>query len=112
MDVGRQITEARERAGLTQAQLAERAGTAQSAISAYEAGRKQPSALTFVRLLAAAGTRLEAVPAEPVRTASLAERERRGRILEQVIELAEALPARHAERLPYPPLRGRLRSAA
>ncbi len=111
MDIGQQIAEARERAGLTQTQLAERAGTAQSAISAYEAGRKVPSADTFVRLLAAAGARLEIVEREPVRSASLAERTNRGQILEQVIELAEALPARHAPELRYPRLRDLVRPA-
>lgn len=111
MDVGHEIAQARRRAGLTQAELAERAGTAQTAISAYESGRKHPTAATFVRLLAAAGTRLEPVHAEPVRAPSLAERTRRGRILEQVIELAEALPARHSRELPYPPLRDVLGAA-
>ncbi|MBO9534099.1 MAG: helix-turn-helix transcriptional regulator [Solirubrobacteraceae bacterium] len=105
MDIGQEITAARQRAGLTQAELAQRAGTAQSAISAYESGRKQPSAEVFLRLLAAAGTRLAPVESEPVRAPSRAERARRGRILEQVIELAEALPARHAPVLPYPSLR-------
>jgi uncharacterized protein len=110
MDVGQQIAEARERAGLTQSQLAERAGTAQSAISAYEAGRKVPSADTFVRLLAAAGARLAVIEGEPVRTPSLAERRSRGQILEQVIELAEALPARHAPELRYPRVRDLVRT--
>lgn len=110
MDIGQQIAEARERAGLTQAQLAERAGTAQSAVSAYEAGRKVPSADTFVRLLAAAGRRIEVVEGEPVRTPSRAERAARGAILEQVIELAEALPARHAAELRYPRLRDLVRT--
>lgn len=112
MDIGEQITAARERAGLTQAELADRAGTAQSAISAYEAGRKVPSADTFVRLLAAAGARLEVVEGEPVRSPSRAARAQRGQILEQVIELAEALPARHSPELRYPPLRDLVRAPA
>jgi uncharacterized protein len=54
---------ARAKAGLTQAQLAGRAGVAQSLISAYENGHRQPTLPSLQRLLAAAGlelrTRLE-----------------------------------------------------
>lgn len=46
---------ARRKAGLTQAALAKRAATSQSAISAYEAGRRSPSVDTLCRILAAAG---------------------------------------------------------
>lgn len=112
MDVGELLRRARTSAGLTQAQLAVRAGTAQSAISAYEAGRKVPAADTLLRLVAATGSRLEPVPAEPVRAASRAELARRGEILEQVLELAEALPVRHAPTLRYPALARRLPRAA
>jgi uncharacterized protein len=42
-------------AGLSQAELAFRAGVAQSVISAYEAGRRQPSLPTLARLIDAAG---------------------------------------------------------
>ena len=75
-------------------------------MSAYEAGRKTPSAETFVRLLAACGVQLDVHPARvPVRSLPLKERERRGQILEQVIALAEALPARHAREIKMAPLR-------
>jgi transcriptional regulator with XRE-family HTH domain len=46
---------ARVKAGLTQHELAERAGVAQSLISAYENGRRQPTMPTLMRLLEAAG---------------------------------------------------------
>lgn len=46
---------ARSKAGLTQAQLGEAAGTDQQAISAYETGRREPTMATLTRLLAAAG---------------------------------------------------------
>lgn len=106
VDIAREIERARHAAGLTQARLAERAGTSQAAVSAYEAGRKTPSAETFARLLAASGARLDVRPARaPVRSLTIAERERRGRILADVIELAEALPARHSPQLKMPPLR-------
>lgn len=49
----------RERHGLTQAQLAYRAGTSQQAISAIEMGRVSPSVGLLDRLAAACGERLE-----------------------------------------------------
>lgn len=59
MDVASLIRGARERAHLTQAELAARAGTSQPAISRYEAGTASPSVETLDRLLASMGTRLE-----------------------------------------------------
>lgn len=50
-------------AGLTQHELAARAGTSRPTLSAYEHGRKAPGVDTYERMLAAAGYRLEAVPA-------------------------------------------------
>ena len=46
---------ARSKAGLTQAELADRAGVTQQSISAYETGRKEPTLPTLQRLVAAAG---------------------------------------------------------
>jgi transcriptional regulator with XRE-family HTH domain len=56
------IIEARRRSSLSQEELAERAGTSRTAVSAYEAGAKDPRAETVERLLDAAGYRLELVP--------------------------------------------------
>jgi uncharacterized protein len=56
---GELIRSARARAGLTQAQLGQLAGTSQSAIARYEQGAAQPSLATLERLLAATGERLE-----------------------------------------------------
>ena len=64
MDVAAAISSARREAGLSQAALAERGGTSQATVSAYENGRKQPSVATLSRLLAAAGSRLTVQPAE------------------------------------------------
>ncbi|MDQ3092603.1 MAG: helix-turn-helix transcriptional regulator, partial [Actinomycetota bacterium] len=58
MDAARRLREARRLAGLSQAELARRAGTSQATVSAYESARKQPSVTTLSRLLAAAGARL------------------------------------------------------
>lgn len=52
------IAEARTLAGLTQRDLASRAGTSASAIANYEAGKRQPRFDTVVRLIAAAGFEL------------------------------------------------------
>jgi hypothetical protein len=54
----RLIKESRNAAGLTQAELARRAGTSQPAIAAYESGDKVPRVATLERLLAAAGASL------------------------------------------------------
>ena len=56
---GELLRVARRRLGLTQKELAERAGTSQPVISAYETGRRDPTTRTLRRLIAAAGGRLE-----------------------------------------------------
>ncbi|OII15707.1 hypothetical protein BIU97_13515 [Curtobacterium sp. MCBA15_009] len=49
------IRDARDRAELTQVQLARRAGVTQSVISTYENGRREPSLAALQRMLRAAG---------------------------------------------------------
>ncbi len=56
---GSLIRTARRRHGLTQAQLARRAGTTASAIARLESDRQSPSVATLDRLLAAMGEELE-----------------------------------------------------
>jgi predicted nucleotidyltransferase/DNA-binding XRE family transcriptional regulator len=63
MDHGRDaagvlLRRARAGAGLSQAELAARAGVTQSVISAYESGHRQPSLPTLARLVEAAGQEL------------------------------------------------------
>ena len=101
---GKLIRDARIDAGLSQAELAARSGTSQEALSAYERGRKDPSASTATRILAAAGWTVVRAPAREVWTAGAAELERRARILAQVVDLAERLPAKRRGHLAYPPL--------
>jgi transcriptional regulator with XRE-family HTH domain len=55
---GELVREARKRAALTQAQLAERAGTTQSAIARLESGRTSPSLEDVERLLRLCGLQL------------------------------------------------------
>lgn len=52
------LVAARNRAGLTQAQLAERMGTTQTAIARLERGRSKPSTRTLERFAEATGSRL------------------------------------------------------
>ena len=103
MDVPTILRDARGRAGLSQAALAERTGTSQATISAYESGRKQPSVDTLSRLLAAMDQRLTVEPGR-VAAPSRSELRSRGRVLADVLALAEALPARHRRALRYPRL--------
>lgn len=56
------LVQARRAAGLSQGELAERAGTSRPTLSAYEHGRKAPTVDTMSRLLAAAGARIELAP--------------------------------------------------
>ena len=61
---------ARQRSQLSQTDLARRAGVAQSVISAYESGKREPSVSTLARLIAATGNELvlDVVPSsEPER---------------------------------------------
>jgi uncharacterized protein len=55
---GTLLRRARMEAGLSQAELAARAGVTQSVISAYESGHRQPALPTLVALLEAAGYEL------------------------------------------------------
>lgn len=101
MNAAAEIRTARARAGLTQTQLAARAGTSQATLSAYERGAKQPSLATFERLLRSAGAQLS-VQAAPARR--IEPSRRAGARLAQVLELAAALPVRHEPALRYPRL--------
>jgi predicted nucleotidyltransferase/DNA-binding XRE family transcriptional regulator len=55
---GTLLRQARKRAGLSQAELAARAGVTQSVISAYESGHRQPAIPALWRLIEATGFEL------------------------------------------------------
>ena len=55
----RALLEARAGAGLTQAEVAQRMGTTQTAIARLEGGRVRPSTRTLERFAKATGTRLK-----------------------------------------------------
>lgn len=87
------------RSGLSQAELARRAALPRSVVNAYARGTRQPGVEALARIVEAAGLRLAVVPpplVDPVRA---------DRILTQVLDLAERLPARRRGPLRYPPLR-------
>ena len=93
------LREARKRARLSQTDVARRAGIAQSVISAYESGRREPGVHTLARLVQATGHRLELdiVPAPDLRLGlpdtALGRRLRRRR--RTIIETAANRGARH-----------------
>jgi transcriptional regulator with XRE-family HTH domain len=90
----------RRRRGLTQAALARAAGTSQPVISAYEAGRRDPTYGTLRRLIAAAGEDLELMARVP--TSDLpppADVDHHARRLLDVLSLADAVPTRRRPRL-------------
>jgi transcriptional regulator with XRE-family HTH domain len=59
IDAASVLREARTRAGLSQRELADRAGTAQSVIARIEGGTSSPTWQTLSRLLATAGFSLD-----------------------------------------------------
>lgn len=105
LDAASVLREARQAADLTQGELAGACGTSQATISAYEAGRKQPSVDTLDRLISAAGSRLRVEPGhQRLLVPSPQRHARTGRALVEVLALAEALPTRHESELRFPRL--------
>jgi transcriptional regulator with XRE-family HTH domain len=91
------------RSGLSQAELARRAGVPRSVVNAYVHGKRQPGADALARLAAAGGLELTLTPRKPP-----VDVDRASKILVQVLELAEALPFRPRPELGYPRLPDRL----
>jgi uncharacterized protein len=95
MDPAELIAAVRRRQGLTQADLARRAGTSQPVVSAYEHGRRDPTFGTLRKLIEAGGERL-VVGASPVMPdlPAAASPEEHARRLVDVLSLADAVPKR------------------
>ena len=97
------VAEMLKKSGLTQAELARRAGLPRSVLNAYLRGHREPGADALLRIASAAGVRLELearrAPVDPHRASF---------ILNQVLGLAEALPYRPRAEMAYPPLKDRL----
>jgi transcriptional regulator with XRE-family HTH domain len=98
---------ARKRAGLTQAELARRAGTSQPVISAYEHGRRDPSIETLRRLVRATGgeLRLAVGARSDTELPPAVDDEERAARLVDVLLLADAIPHRARAELAFPRLR-------
>ena len=79
MKFGMELAARRQKAGLTQAELARRMGTTQAAISRMEGGRVLPSLVVLERFAQATGGPLEIVVGEPTRLPSRQEMRRRVR---------------------------------
>jgi transcriptional regulator with XRE-family HTH domain len=92
VDAGTIVRLARRRASLSLRQLARRAGTSHSTLSAYESGDKVPTVATLARIVRAAGFALDL---ELLPLAGGPDPEARGRELVEVLELAGQFPARH-----------------
>jgi transcriptional regulator with XRE-family HTH domain len=100
------VTQIVGRSGLSQAELARRAGIPRSVLNVYLKGRREPGANALIRLAGAAGFDLGLERREPA-----VDPERAGKILIQVLELAEALPFRPRAEMEFPPLVERLHGA-
>jgi transcriptional regulator with XRE-family HTH domain len=98
MDAATLIRQARAGSDLSLRQLAQRAGTSHATLSAYEAGRIDPSVRTVQRIVRSAGFDPAVVLVPRVDPTEGG----RGDELVQVLELAALFPARHARQLPYP----------
>lgn len=109
------LRRARDYRGITQSELAKLSGIPQSVISAYETGRREPTASSLVALTDALDHELEAHPRRRhLRIAPPAwEVERRGRVdiakngamFPQLLRLTDAIPHRRRGDLRYPHLR-------
>jgi uncharacterized protein len=100
VDAASLLRAVRRRAGLTQAELARRAGTSQPVISAYEHGARDPSVATLRRLVEAGGERLHlgAGPAPSDLPPPRDPAEHAARLLD-VLSLVDAMPVRPRPRL-------------
>src|SRR4051794_23973118 len=97
------VDEILRQSGLSQAELARRAGIPRSVLNAYLKGHREPGADALLRIAAAGGMKLGVEKRKPS-----VDPERAGRILNQVLGLAEALPYRPGAEMAYPPLKDRL----
>jgi transcriptional regulator with XRE-family HTH domain len=95
------------RSGLSQADLARRAGLPRSVLNVYLHGRREPGADALFRIASAGGFDLR-----PKRRRPPVDPESAGEILVQVLELAEALPFRPRAEMQFPPLAERLAETA
>jgi transcriptional regulator with XRE-family HTH domain len=102
MDVATLLVRCRERAGLSQRELAARAHTSAAAICMYEQGDRVPRVDTLARVLAAMDATLEL---EAIAAPGDIDAATNGRVLEQLLGLADQLPRRSSRYLEAPVFR-------
>lgn len=94
---GRMVREARRRAGLTQRQLAAKAGIPQETIARIERGRVDPRVTTLDRLLEGCGYGLESMPRLGIGVDRTQIAERLGVAMERRLEVAMADDSHYVE---------------
>src|SRR4051794_17648019 len=100
-EVGSRLTALRLAAGLTQRELARRAGLQSSVLCAYERGTRMPGTDAFMRIVRAAGGDVA------IHTRHSDELHAADAALQEVLAVAELLPQRRRRALSYPVLRER-----
>ncbi len=92
------LVAARKQSGLSQVELSRRSGIAQSVISAYERGQREPGADVFIRILGLLGMSIAMQPRRATKVASLPD-SRLARLLmrhrNEVIEISKECGARN-----------------
>jgi transcriptional regulator with XRE-family HTH domain len=101
------VAEILQKSGLTQAELARRAGLPRSVLNAYLRGHREPGVDALLRIAGAAGMKLEIEERSPP-----VDQQRASFVFNQVLGLAEALPYRPRAEMAYPPLKTRLAKPA
>jgi len=95
------LRQTRLNSGLSLREAARLAGTSHATLLAYESGTKVPSAVTFLRVLAACGAEARIVATPRIRRRDGIDR---GEELAAALRLAEQFPAHASRHLPYPKL--------
>lgn len=94
----------RQRAGLTQAEMADRLGISASVLSAYERGRREPRVDIFFRAVDVAGFHVDYVEKSQDRPRlwTVPNAEEKAEVLVRVAALGMALPRRDRGALAFP----------
>lgn len=104
MRPGTLLRTVRRRHGLSQAELARRAGTSQPVVSAYEHGRRDPTYATLRKLVEATGELFEiSASPPPPGTPPARSAAEHGRRLLDALSVADAVPPRRRDPLLHAP---------
>lgn len=99
----------RQRAGMTQVEMAERLGITPSVLSAYERGRREPRVDIFFKAVEVAGFHVDYVSRSQTshRRWTVPNAEEKAEVLARVAAVGMALPRRDRGPLTFPPLRAK-----